>query len=147
MSFPIKITRNSHIDHLSKSMPIVMLLFVGQIYIMKESYPTQKLGDYSIFCALTICAYIGALFYYDKNLSTLIYPDKIETHTFLGKKIEIPFHEIVKVIGPNSECKFSTIVICTKDKVVPLRFIDNPIQIQNKILSLKTSTSLDQEAA
>jgi len=147
MSFPIKITRNSHIDHLSKSMPIIMLLFVGQIYIMKESYPAQKLGDYSIFCALTICSYIGALFYYDKNISTLIYPDKIETHTFLGNKIEIPFNEIVKVIGPSSERKFSTIVICTKDRAIPLRFIDNPIQIQNKILSLKTSTNLDQEAA
>lgn len=147
MSLPIQVTRNSHIEHLAKSMPFIMLLFVAQIYIIKESYPQEKLGNYSLFCAFTICSYITTLFFYNKKTITLLHADKIETHSLFGKKIEVNYSDIEKVIGPDSERSFSTIVICTKKGVVPLRFIDNPIEIQNKIMSLKRNSESFSQAA
>lgn len=131
------ITRKNHIDHLAKSMPLIMLMFTAQIYIMKEAYPEEKLGNYSIFCALCICSYISSLFYYDSKIKTYILEDKLITHTFFGRKIEVNISQVEKVIAPEGDLAFSTIVVCLKDKVVPLRFIDNPMQVKNKIMQIK----------
>ncbi len=118
-------------------MPILMIMYVGQMLIMKSAYPDHPIGNYAIMCAVTIATYVATLFYYDKNIVTLIDREFITTHTIYGKEIVIDIQDITQIIAPEKDCKFSTIVICCDKKVIPLRFIDNPIEIKNLILALQ----------
>lgn len=129
-----------------KMLPLIAVMFLSQMFIMKYAYPDHAIGNYAIFCAISICSYVGLMYYYDKNIETDICREFITTRNIFNKETVIDIQKITRIIAPKKDCMFSTIVICCEKQVYPIRYIDNPIEITNLIWALKNEP-LERQAA
>ncbi|MCT4641538.1 MAG: hypothetical protein N4A33_04520 [Bacteriovoracaceae bacterium] len=137
------LSRQNHIKHINRSMPLIAILFLIQNMVMSYAYPKESFGDYTIFCAITICSYVAILFWYDKTIYTRIFKDRLETTTLFGSNKTIYFKDITKVIAPQKELPFSTIILCSQDQIIPLRYIDSPVATKEFILKLINESKIE----
>ena len=146
MNYPYKVTRINHINHLSKMLPLVALLFLIKVSIARAIFPEHQLGNYIIFCALSLVSYLAIVYNYDNTVETLIDREFIKTNNLFGKESIVPIRDITKIIAPSSDCDFSTIVICYNNSAISLKNIDAPIETRNLIMALKREQNLNKAA-
>ena len=137
----LEITRNQHVDHLAASMPTIMLMYTAQLYVLQQLFPNYPLANYALFCALCIVTYVAYLYLYAVKVQTFIENDNLVTHSFFGRRLEIPLIEITNVFCPNEEQEFNTLYIKWNRKVVPLKYIDNPAQVKALLLERTVATA------
>ena len=147
-----RISRENHLSHLTKTLPFISIVFVIQCLLIKHFSPTINLGDYALYLASGLVLFVVSMVYYDNNHHVIIYPDHLLVYFgLMGTNRKVYYNDIEKVVGPEQECHFSTIVLKLKDKEhMSFYFVDYPMQVKALIdvqmqgLNLETDT--DQAA-
>src|SRR5690606_26788334 len=112
-----RISRENHLNHLTKTLPFISVVFVIQCYLIKHFSPTINLGDYAIYLAMGLAAFVASMVYYDNNHHVIIYPDHILVYFgLMGTNRKVYYTDIAKIIAPEQECHFSTLVLRLKDR-------------------------------
>jgi hypothetical protein len=132
-----RIGRDNHLKHLIAMLPFITLVFGIQCFLMFEFHTDEKVGDYALILAAGLVSFISALAYYDNHHHVIIYPKYI--HIFfplLGTDRTIYYHDIDKIIAPEKECTFSSLIIKLKneDQLI-FYFVDYPVHVKKLIES------------
>jgi len=133
------LTREAHLQHLLKMMPILTFLFGLQCLTLPLLFPGLELGNMYLALAGFIVGGIGSLYFYDTQVKTFL----DETHLHwqipllkLKKKYLLKELLVIDVLEP--EGSFSNIrLVFSKGKICHLLFVDKPAQSAKIILQAK----------
>lgn len=141
-----KIGRQNHINHLITVMPLITMVYAIQCYIMWHFSPDMKIGDYAIGMGCMLSSFIGFMVFYDNNHHVLIYEDKLHVYFGLTRTNKIiKFKDIDKVIAPEEDVNFSSLVIRTKEEKNHIfYFVDHPAHVKQLIEKQMKSQSNDK---
>ena len=130
-----KIGRENHINHLITVMPLIVMVYAVQCYVMWSFSPDMKIGDYAITMGCVLSSFIGLMVYYDNNHHVLIYEDRLHIYFGLtGTNKIIEFSDIEKVLAPDEDVNFSNLIIKTKEeKNHVFYFVDHPLLVKKLI--------------
>lgn len=144
-----KLEHNNHLAHLTRVLPLIVMVFAIQCYVLSQMNPTASIGNYALFLGFTLATLIGSMVYYDTYHLTLLFEDHLYIEFKLtGTKRVIFYHEIKEIITAKDEVSFSSILLRLNDnsKVI-LHFVDHPRAIKKFIEELKTQEQSDDLAA
>jgi hypothetical protein len=132
-----RIGRENHIKHLTRILPFITSIFGVQCYLIYKYAKGIQVGDYAMFLGVSLVTFIVALVYYDNNHHVIIYPKHL--HIFfpaMGTDRKVFYNEIDKIIAPEEECNFSTLVLKLKNEEhVVFYFVDYPLHVKELIES------------
>ena len=132
-----RIGRDNHLKHLLATLPFITFVFGLQCFLMYQFHASEKVGDYALVLAVGLVAFISGLVYYDNHHHVIIYPRHL--HIFfpiLGTDKTIYYSEIEKIIAPEQEGTFSSLIIQLKDdEQVIFYFVDYPVHVKKLIES------------
>ena len=146
MKSPIaKIGRENHLNHIINVLPLITVVFGVQCYIMSRIAPAGEYGDFPLYLAGSLIFFICGLFYYDKNHHVIFYKDHLHiSFSLFGTDKIIYFKDIKEIIGPEEECKFSSLLIKTReDGNIILHFVDYPLTVKTLILEQKAQNIIN----
>lgn len=131
-----KIGRENHINHLITVMPLIVMVYAIQCYVMWKFSPELQIGDYAITMGIVLSSFISFMVFYDNNHHVLIYEDKLHIYFGLtGTNRVIEFKDIETIIAPEEEVNFSNLIIKTKEdqKNHVFYFVDHPFHVKKLI--------------
>lgn len=135
-----QITREKHLDHLVRVVPIIVLAYAVHSYILLQM--EGPLGpDMLMIMGGLLVMMISAFVAYDVHHEVTLYEDRLEIK-FLGLKQIIPFDDILTVHAYRPEDSFGTIFIQGKRQHARLYFVDDADKIKKWIEQRKTSLPL-----
>lgn len=151
-------TRNHHLTHMTKVLPILAIIFVAQCFIIPQSFPELQLGNLYFVMSVFLCCGVSALYLYDTQIHIFIKDGmlywqipklKISKSYCL---IDLKTIEAFDVDQPFSNLRLA---FGAKNKIINLYFIDNPAQMIQKLWqskvealnALKVEEVQNQEAA
>jgi hypothetical protein len=76
-----RVGRDNHIKHLGQVMPLIVMLFAGQSFLMYYISKGINFGNYALMLGGLIATFISFLVYYDGNHHVLFYK-KTYAHYF-----------------------------------------------------------------
>lgn len=134
-----KVGRENHLNHIINVLPLITVVFGIQCYIMSQITPAGEYGDFPLYLAGSLIAFICGLFYYDKNHHVIFYQDHMHINfSLFGTNKVIHYKDIREIIGPEEECKFSSLMIKTREQGnIILHFVDYPLTVKSLILEQK----------
>jgi len=140
-----KVGRDNHLDHIINVLPLITVVYAIQCYIMARISPAAENGDFALYLAFALISFISALFYYDKNHHVIFYDDHMHVNfSLLGTNRIIYYKDIKEIIAPEEECKFSSIMIKTREQGNHvLHFVDYPVTVKTLILDQKAKNIID----
>jgi hypothetical protein len=141
-SSPYKATREKHLDHMVKVVPLLFLGFAIQAYFL-SSMNTALGSNAIIFLGFALSSMIGLFVCHDLKHQVTIFEDRLEIQFFFYKK-NIPLSSIDQVFITHPEESFSNLVIFQGNKKTRIFFVDEAEKIHS--LLLPQPSSLDQAA-
>lgn len=148
MDRPIgKVERNNHLNHLTKILPFVAVVFGLQCYLIYQISSGIDIGNYTFFLGVSLASFVGALLYYDTNHHIIIYQNRLHIYfQIMGVNEEVYFTDIQEMYVPEEDINFSTMVIKTHDdKKYKLHFIDHPYHVKKFILDLMDGKDMQDD--
>lgn len=120
---PFTLTREKHLDHMVKVVPLIVLMFGIQGYILTKIH--EDLGGVAIF-ALAGCliSMITAFITYDVKHQVTFFEHHLEMK-FFGLKKSVSYSDIVTVTLSESNQTFASLQIRTKTGKHTFFFIDD----------------------
>jgi hypothetical protein len=146
MKSPIaRIGRENHLDHIINVLPLITVVYGIQCYIMSRISPGSDIGDFALYLAFALISFISGLFYYDKNHHVIFYEDYMHiSFNLFGTNKKIFYKDIKDVIAPDEECKFSSLMIKTREQGNHvLHFVDYPLTVKTLILENKAKNIIN----
>lgn len=141
-----RLGRENHLKHLISMLPFITIVFGLQCFLMFQFHTGEKVGDYALVLAMGLVTIISGLVYYDNHHHVIIYPKHI--HVFfplLGTNRTITYQEIDKIIAPEKECSFSSLIIKLKDEEQFIfYFVDYPVHVKKLIESQYLTDELQE---
>ena len=140
-----RIGRDNHLDHIVNVLPLITVVYGIQCYIMSRISPQIEIGDFAIYLAFALISFISGLFYYDKNHHVIFYDDHLHiSFNLFGTNKVIFYKDIQDVIAPEEECKFSSLMLKTREQGNHvLHFVDYPLTVKNLILEQKAKNIIN----
>ena len=131
---PYKLTREHHLDHMVRMVPIIVLGFAIQCYVLYQN--PNFIGWTMPALAFGLILMITAFVSYDMK-HTVYLTDSGIVVSFI-KDSHIHYEDIVKIDTHHEDGTFGTITIhCTQGKKHTFFFIDNVNKVKDMILSYK----------
>ncbi len=146
MKTPIaKLTRHNHQKHILEVMPFIAAVFGVQCYLMTQFTSGIDIGDLALTMASSLVGFVLSLYLYDEKHHVIIFEDKL-VYGFLGfgQSKTIYFKDVERVVAPEEEKKFSSLMLKLKDgRCRVLYFIDYPLAskefISGRLKALRAS--------
>lgn len=141
---PFTLTREKHLDHMVKVVPLIVLMFGIQGYILTKIH--KDLGGVAIF-ALAGCliSMIAAFITYDVKHQVTFLEDHFEMSFFALKK-SVSYSDIVSVSISESNQTFASLRIRTKTGKHTFLFIDDADGVKAFLESHVNKTELKAAA-
>lgn len=133
---PFSITREKHLDHLVRVVPLIVMGYAIQSYILLQMETAIGMGSI-LFLGVALAAMVAGFVTYDLKQKVTIFEDRLESEFFFFRKT-IYFHEITSVDISETKQTFASIIIRTGKKKKVYYFIDQPEDIRNLIQEHKT---------
>lgn len=131
----MNITREKHLDHLVRVVPLIVLFYAIQSYVIMKidggPFSSTSLTVLGGLLALMISGFI----FYDIKHQVVLKEDSLEIH-FLGKKT-IFYHDILDCLVHDPDESFSNVKIKTTHGTFTFFFVDEAEKIKAKIDSYK----------
>lgn len=140
-----KVGRENHLNHIVNVLPIITVVFGVQCYIMSRITTAGEFGDFPLYLAGTLILFISGLFYYDKNHHVIFYQDHMQiSFSLFGTNKIVYYKDIREIIGPEEECKFSSLLVKTREQGnIILHFVDYPLTVKALILEQKAKNIIN----
>jgi hypothetical protein len=132
-----EISREKHLDHLVKVVPLIVLAYALQCYILFQMDGPVYVGLLIALGGMLIMMIMGLVFY-DVNHKVVLMEDRLEV-SFKGNKSVIAFHEIKLLEVHDPQESFGTVRIVTAKGKVKFYFVDDAQKIKQWIDSRKES--------
>lgn len=134
-----KITREHHLNHLTRVLPLIVGIFGIQCYVVSQMNPEASIGNYAIFMAISLGLLIGSLVYYDTKHLVLIFEDRLFiSNPLLNSQRMLMLNEIEEIITTEDDLNFASMVLKLQNgEKVFLYFVDYPKHVKKLILELK----------
>lgn len=125
------ITRNSHLRYMTKITPLLVLLYIAQIWLYRHFAPAHLGNDFIFFLGVGLVAIIGCFHFHDQHHKVICHPNYLEIRfDLLGIQEEVLYSEIVSVKIKQKNKNFGSLTITDRnDRVYHLYNIDNPIHL------------------
>lgn len=151
MNAPIaRFTRHNHQKHIIEVMPFIAAVFGVQCYLMGQFSSGVDIGDLALTLASALVGFVLSLYLYDEKNHVFIFEDKL-VYGFLGlgQARTVMFKDIERIVAPEDERKFSSLMIKLKDgSCRVLYFIDYPVASKDFLsLQMNKSKESDQDIA
>lgn len=134
-----KITREKHLDHMVKVVPLIVLGYAIQSYFLLKM--NKELGMPSVFIlGGCLIGMIAGFIIYDTKHKVEFFEDHFEVN-FLFIKKKISYSEIHGVIVASPDQSFSKIKFITGKKTYKFFFIDDAEKLKAFLEEDKTASS------
>lgn len=131
---PYKVTREHHLDHMVRMVPIIVLGFAIQCYVLYQN--PHFIGWTMPALAFGLITMITAFVSYDIKHHVTLMETGIEVNFII--QTHITYEEIVKVETSHEDGTFGTLTIhCVQGKKHKFFFVDNVTKVQEMIMSHK----------
>jgi hypothetical protein len=150
MNKPIgKIERQNHLNHLTKIVPFIAIIFGVQCFMIYKMTGGQIIGDYAMILGVSLAVMIGMMIYYDNNHHVILFDNHIRViFELTGTDQEIFYDDIEEIITGTQDATFSTMTIVQKDGTRNnLYFVDYPFYVKKLIEELSNKKKQNDFAA
>lgn len=135
----MKVTREKHLDHMVKVVPLIVMGYALQCYII--SGMNTSIGSTSILVLGGLLgAMIAGFITYDVKHQVTLSEDHLEI-SFLAYYVKIPYSEIQEIKKPGNEQNFGTLIFHCEGSKHRLYFIDDADKVKAFIDEKKTKTT------
>lgn len=133
------ITRNFHLRYMTKMTPLLILLYIAQIWLYKHFAPTHLGNDFILFLGLGLALIIVSFHFHDQHHKIICHPNYIEIRfDLLGIKEEILYSSIASVKIKQKNQAFGSVTITDRnDRIYRLYNIDNPVHLASLMAAKK----------
>lgn len=132
------ITREKHLDHLVKVVPLIVLGYAIQCYILMQL--RGPLGPSTlILLACSLAFMIACFITYDIKHQVVLSNEHLEV-SFFFFHTKISYQEIKEIKLSDEISSFSTVLLKTQKKNIRLYFVDDAVKIKEWIESRKSSS-------
>jgi hypothetical protein len=123
----MKITRHHHLRYLNRLTPILVALYVFQIYLYRKFAPTEA-SDMTLFLGIGLCLIIVAFHFFDYHHMVTLKENFLEVRfDVLKRKEEILYEKIVHMEVSGRREGFAHLVLYLQDgDTLKLPYIDSP---------------------
>ena len=137
------ITRNFHLRYMTKLTPLLVLLYIAQIWLYKHFAPPHLTNDLSLILGVGLALIILSYHSYDQHHKIICHNNFIEiSFDLFGIKEEILYTEISSVKIKQNNHEFGNLTITDRDeRVYRLYHIDNPAGFAAMIAAKKLKLS------
>jgi hypothetical protein len=132
---PFQVTREKHLDHMVKVVPLIALMFGIQGYILMKIHEGFG-GGAVFFLAGCLVFMITAFITYDVKHKVTFFEDHLEM-SFLGLQKSLSYTDIISVHVSESKQTFATVLIRTKTGRHTFFFVDDADGIKSFLESSK----------
>ena len=138
-----KLERKNHLNHLTKVVPFIVLLFAIQCFLIYHFMGGVEIFNTVSIIGIGIISLICSLLYYDYNHHIILYQDHLHIYFSLAlTNREIGYDEIENISVGEEGTSFSSVYLNLIDgEKVTLHFIDYPDHVKDFILHLKKGKS------
>jgi hypothetical protein len=121
------ITREKHLDHLVKVVPVIVFGYALQCYILSAMGPIALGVNTLIFLGIALGAMIGAFITYDLKHQVEFFEDHFTIRfSFLKRQEVVSYSEIAMLEASDEEQNFSHFIIRTRQgKKYKFYFVDD----------------------
>ena len=135
------ITREKHLDHLVKVVPLVVVGYALQSYILFQ-LKGDLAPEFITILGLALVAMISSFIIYDTNHQVKFSQDYLSISFFFFHKV-IPLDDIIQVQIAGSQNSFDMVMLHTMHYgKIRLYFVDDAFKIKEWIDSQKNSSQL-----
>lgn len=132
------ITREKHLDHLVKVVPLIVLGYAIQCYVLSQlKGPLGASTLVVLACSLVLM--IAGFITYDVKHKVVLFDEHLEV-SFLSRNRSIAFHQIQEIILQEERGSFSTVLLRTDFGKIRFYFVDDADKIKAWIESRKSSS-------
>jgi|GEM_PF-3269041 len=137
------ITRHFHLRYMTKLTPLLVLLYIAQIWLYKHFAPTHLTNDLTLVLGIGLALIILCYHSYDQHHKIICHNNYIEiSFDLLGIKEEILYTEIASVKIKQNNHDFGNLTITGRNNgVYRLYHIDNPAGVATLIAAKKLKLS------
>lgn len=143
-SAPIHLTRHEHLEHMEKTMPILVLLFGLQCLLLPYFFPELSVGNVLILVAIVLSASLLTLYLHHTQLYTYLYQDHLHQQwgapgSLFSSKKSYPLKDITGVeLQGSPEESFASLKISFKQqKNLTLFFLDRAPEVMTLLMQIK----------
>lgn len=130
------ITREKHLDHMVRVVPLIVFGYALQSYVILRVSP----GEFSQVClsimGVLLAAMIGAFIYYDLKHTVCFFEGHLEI-TFAGRHTRISYEDIREIEIQDPGQSFSSLRLSTAKGKITFFFVDDAEKIQSFITERK----------
>lgn len=120
---PFKVSREKHLDHMTKVVPFIVMMFGIQCYLLTRIH--EAFGTSAIFVlAGCLISMITAFITYDVKHQVTFFEDHLEMK-FLGLEKSISYQDIVTIHISESNQTFASLHLRTKSSKHSFFFVDD----------------------
>lgn len=133
------ITREKHLDHLVRVVPLIVLGFALQCYILGNMSGGES-GGFILFLGGALSAMIATFITYDVQHRAQLFEDRIEVHFFFSHKT-VYFKDITQIEVKDPDQSFSTVTLHHGKNKIRLYFVDDAPKVKNWIEATQSTTA------
>lgn len=141
----MKITREKHLDHMVRVVPLIVMGYAIQCYIISGMNTSIGANSLLVLGGLLISMIAGFIFYDMKH--EVVLNDFSMTTSFLGMKKEIPYADIFEIQNSSPQHNFGTLLIRSKTGKFKFYFVDEADKVKTMIDQKRLGTMSEQKAA
>lgn len=133
-------TRNNHLVHMSKVLPILAIIFIAQCFIIPSTFPELQLGNLYFIMSVFLCCGVTCLYLYDTQVHIFIKDQCLYWQIpvlKVNKCYSLLDLNTIDAFDPDQPFSNLKLSFGLKNKTLNLYFIDNPAQTIQKIWQSK----------
>jgi len=133
----LKLTREKHLDHMVRVVPLVVFGFIIQSYLIMSIDPNEFGKNMVLLLAFSLGTLIAGLSIYDVTHHVTLLEDHLLIEMkWLGKQTKVNFSEIKDIHCRHPDQNFTTVDIILYDNTkYVFYFVDSPVMIKEWIKS------------
>jgi hypothetical protein len=129
--FPFRLTREKHLDHMVKVVPLIVLAYAVQSYLLVQM--SRGFGTNSVlFLGACLAVMIGGFVAYDLRHEVTCFEDRLEVY-FLGRRNIIFYRDVTAVEVSDPDQSFGHVFIRQGRRKTRLYFVDAPLELKELI--------------
>lgn len=135
MTNSYQVSREKHLDHMIKVVPLIVLAYALQCYIILHVGANTFATDSLIFLGLGLCSMIAGFITYDLHHKVMMNDTHLEiSFKLLGYARKFSLNDIKKIDTADPDQNFSTVTIWFKDgNKISIFFADDAAGIKKWI--------------
>lgn len=144
----VHITRNNHLLHMTRVLPILAIIFIAQCFLIPSAFPELQLGNLYFIMSVCLCFGVSCLYLYDTQIQIFIKDQSLHWQIPMLKiKKSYSLLELHSIDVYDPEQPFSNLKLSfgTKKKTINLFFIDNPALTIQKLWEFKVKALKDHQ--